>query len=183
MADTCPRPARLIHIVDNTHDPVLSLVSGQGICEYATLGHCWGGTVPNRLLKENIGLLQNNIDWSTLAATFRDAVRVASTLGFAYLWINALCIIQDSREDWTTQAGTMTDVYAGSALNICAAASHDSRGGLFRTRDPTKPSPFIVPGTTNRLWQRCFVDDWNTAFRQAPLYDRAWVIQERYLAT
>jgi hypothetical protein len=57
-------------------------------------------------------------------------------LDIGYLWIDALCIIQDSHTDWAHEAGCMTQVYANSFLNISEADSSDSTKGLFRDRDP-----------------------------------------------
>lgn len=38
-----------------------------------------------------------------LAHTIQDAIRVTQSLGFSYIWIDALCIIQDSQDDKTQQ--------------------------------------------------------------------------------
>lgn len=34
-----------------------------------------------------------------LPPTIQDALRVTQTLGFQYIWIDALCIMQDSEDD------------------------------------------------------------------------------------
>jgi hypothetical protein len=70
---------------------------------------------------------------SDLPKTFRDAVKIASTLNVRYLWIDSLCIIQDSEEDWQAEAGKMSAVYRNAAFTIAAHGSGDSNGGCFVT--------------------------------------------------
>ncbi|KAK1502880.1 hypothetical protein CTAM01_04869 [Colletotrichum tamarilloi] len=39
---------------------------------------------------------------TSLSKTFQDAVLVTRRLGIKYIWIDSLCIIQDSKLDWET---------------------------------------------------------------------------------
>ncbi|EXK30603.1 hypothetical protein FOMG_13387 [Fusarium oxysporum f. sp. melonis 26406] len=55
-------------------------------------------------------------------------------LGFRYLWIDSVCIVQDDEEDWAREATLMYKVYANAECNLAAAASRDSSGGLFFKR-------------------------------------------------
>lgn len=82
--------------------------------------------------------------FSELPKTFRGAIEVADYLSVRYIWIDSLCIIQGSEEDWLHEAALMSDVYQNSFCNIAATASKESHGGLFRTRDP-------------RILRRCIV--------------------------
>jgi hypothetical protein len=52
------------------------------------------------------------------------------------MWIDALCIIQDSVEDWEAEAMKMSQVYSHGWVNLAAAASSSSHEGLFRDRHP-----------------------------------------------
>lgn len=76
-----------------------------------------------------------------LPQTFRDAVTLAKVLAIKYLWIDSLCTIQDSLEDWARECSRMTDVYLGYFVNVAAKDSTDSDGGLFRNRDPLAVTP------------------------------------------
>lgn len=75
---------------------------------------------------------------SSLPKTFRDAIVLARQLGSRFMWIDALCIVQDDEEDWQHEAATMIDVFSNSMCHIAAAASEDVNGGLFQTRDPER---------------------------------------------
>ena len=103
---------------------------------YATLSHCWGPdlqTIP-RLLQKNLADCVQEIMLDTLPRTFTDAVVCASSLGIRYLWIDCLCIIQDSKEDWLQQSAMMAEIYSNALVNFAATASSSCDGGLFRSR-------------------------------------------------
>ena len=101
-----------------------------------------------------------------------------------WLWIDSLCIIQDSAEDWTREASRMHLVYKRGLLNISADSAADARAGLFNRRDPLmiKPLKWEVPGIERTF--HLTLDD-RTSFRwldSHPLPHRAWVFQERQLS-
>lgn len=58
--------------------------------QYLTLSHCWGKSVPLKLLKDNIGDLRNQIPVDKLSKTFKHSLHIARQLGFAYIWIDSL---------------------------------------------------------------------------------------------
>lgn len=66
---------------------------------YIILSHCWGKAYLIRLLKSNEGQFRKG-DITGLPKTFREAIQVTRDLGYRYIWIDSLCIIQDSEEDW-----------------------------------------------------------------------------------
>jgi hypothetical protein len=82
---------------------------------------------------------------SSLPLTFQHAINLTRRLGYRYLWIDALCIIQDDRLEWREEAAKMVDVYFNSDLNIAASDSKDSRGGIFRRRNPLATTPCMIP--------------------------------------
>lgn len=91
-------------------------------------------------------MMRQQINIDDLPTTFSDAVEVARRLKIRHLWIDALCIIQDSEEDWQIEARKMTDVYSNSVLNIAASAAEDCEGGLFSKakREPLRTLPLKI---------------------------------------
>lgn len=71
---------------------------------YVALSHCWGGEIPERLTKETRPAFLSSIQIANLPANFRDAIHVTRQLNMQYLWIDALCIVQDSKEDVSPNA-------------------------------------------------------------------------------
>jgi Heterokaryon incompatibility protein (HET) len=99
---------------------------------YMTLSHCWGGLKIMKLTSDNYRALRNRINFDELPKTFQDAIAVTRSLGIQFLWIDSLCIIQDSEQDWRLQAIDIGEIYRYSWCNIAATAARDGRDGLFR---------------------------------------------------
>lgn len=101
-----------------------------------------------------------------------------------WLWIDSLCIIQDSNSDWEHEAGRMCEVYKNGLLNISADDCVDARESLFFDRAPQLVTPFKFSMTNlGRSWWT--VQDSAELFEwlyNCPLSDRAWALQERQLA-
>ena len=57
---------------------------------------------------------------------------VTRQLGLAYLWVDSLCIIQDSKDGWLNEAALMNKIYRYSYLILAAEASVDAYGGLIQ---------------------------------------------------
>ena len=98
---------------------------------YMTLSHCWGSGTFLKLTQANATKLKNSIIVSDLPKTFQDAVMVAAIwFQCEYLWIDSLCIIQDSTEDWRKESAAMRHVYKNAWLNIAATAAKNASQGL-----------------------------------------------------
>lgn len=97
--------------------------------KYFALSHCWGGDIPSKTLTRPLPDYLKALP--DLPRSFRDAIRITRELGFRYLWIESLCILQDSLEDWQKESAAMRDVYRNAALTISASASNNSEGGML----------------------------------------------------
>ena len=157
----------------------LLLVEHTSPARYICLSHCWGsGEGIIRTTTSNLHAhLEGGIPLTTLPATFRDAVEVCRSLKILYLWLDSLCIVQDSDEDWREQSAKMADIYANASITIAASASENATRGLFRVTDP-KYLGGPLPGHTGvyvRLETEAGEETW-------PLLRRAWVFQELVLS-
>lgn len=153
---------------------------------YLALSHCWGRKPFLMMQQENREEFERCVLVSSLAPNFQDAIFMTRQLGFRYVWIDSLCIIQGSKEDWDNEAPTMNKVYRNAFLTLGAMASPHCYGGLFRRRNPdmTSPCPFRLR-TEEAGDMECLLvksDFWEVQVRHAPLSQRAWVVQERILA-
>lgn len=169
-----------VRVVNTSH-----LARRHGI-SYLALSHCWGRKPFLVMRKENKKRFKRGMRISSLARNFQDAISVAHRLGFRYIWIDSLCIIQGSLEDWRREARTMNQVYRNAFLTIGAMASPDAHGGLFRKRDADMVGtcPITINTETEGVLKCLLVksDIWESHVNQAPLTQRAWVVQERILA-
>ncbi|PQE29977.1 heterokaryon incompatibility protein [Rutstroemia sp. NJR-2017a WRK4] len=173
--------------------------------QYTTLSHCWGKVPIIRLLKENITRFQSNIPFEYLPKTFQDAIHVTRALGVLYIWIDSLCIIQDSTDDWQKESLNMVNIYSNSYCNIAATKASEGSEGCFTERSSWS-CPIVVKLPTISSGSRPVVDDtrtrsdlqdrtfpsgsyrvhwdglWEDEINISPLLQRAWVFQERVLS-
>ena len=121
-----------------------------------------------------------------LPQTFQDAITVTRRLQIRYLWIDSLCILQDSPEDWTHESVQMHHVYGNAYVTLAADDSRDSSQGLFRGRLPSLATPTIVVTAWKEALAKRFIvihrRFWSESVAESPLNRRAWVLQERYLS-
>ena len=144
---------------------------------------------------KNLEAHMHAIGWSTLPKTFKDAIITCRQLGIKYIFIDRLCIVQDSKVDWEEQSALMGSIYYDSTLTLAASISNDSSTGLFV---PFRPSGnfrndvvTLHPSFGNHKGQAfltafTFVDGRTRQpgdkARSNILNTRAWVMQERYLS-
>ncbi|KAK3955195.1 heterokaryon incompatibility protein-domain-containing protein [Pseudoneurospora amorphoporcata] len=154
--------------------------------QYLTLSHSWAKSKQSlNLLTENLKELQVGIPLTAVSQAFRDAIDITRRLGHRYIWINSLCLIQNSREDWEREAVTMGHVYGNSACNI-AVLGMDGVDGCFSLRNPLEIIPCRIQadnlGTGRSVYvlpQLLRTDYSLSAFRRPPLLRRGWVLQEQ----
>lgn len=173
--------------------------------KYIALSYCWGDGNGLQANQSNLAELLEGIDEDELPASIQDAVELTRCLGVQYLWVDALCIVQDDTKDWVHESARMSDVYAQALLTISASSVsssrysflHQSRGNkevLFHWRSPETSKSVDITGNST--------DDPATpggilAVRKATLsgfhqdhYDdiidptmtRAWTLQEHTLS-
>jgi len=203
-------PARLLDVMpggDFIKLIEIKLVETQETRPYTTLSHCWGN--PEDLIttaKATLRQRLTGIPFEEVPRSFLDAVLITQKLGVQYLWIDALCIVQDDKLDWEAQSAEMADIYSRSYLTISALHSPNCHGGCFSPRW-TQYSEFLpwrwslhsreIPNENPTTCPSVFVRfalsiAHNQFFRgghqfgdirgSSPLLRRGWVFQERLLS-
>ncbi|CAO2658001.1 Nn.00g072610.m01.CDS01 [Neocucurbitaria sp. VM-36] len=116
--------------------------------EYVALSHVWGLAkgIPKTTLK-TLQSHKRNIPWSTLPRAFQEAVVLARALGFRWLWIDSLCLVQDDIQEKLEESLKMDEVFGNAFLTIAATSATDSSSHpLF----PPKTHPFKIQATDNQ---------------------------------
>ncbi|KAK7905911.1 hypothetical protein LTR67_000635 [Exophiala xenobiotica] len=155
--------------------------------QYVTMSHCWGtrAAMAAKLLRTTEKAFKNGLSILSLPLKFRDAVAIARWMNVDYLWVDALCIIQDDIEDWRLQSSVMGDIYAGSFCNI-AATSADPDKGCFTERLISIVEPHSMSDPRSQTDTDSHVigydDFWCNSLLDTPLHTRAWALQERLLS-
>ncbi|KAI0334684.1 HET-domain-containing protein [Cubamyces sp. BRFM 1775] len=141
-------PTRLI---DCSNPQFLRLIETNGDLHgsYVALSYVWGPEgQPHRTTRDNLSLYIAGIDEALLPRTIRDAIHVTRALGIPFLWLDSLCIIQDSRKDMHHELARMRDVYRHAYLTIDAGSAASVTEGFLQDRRPLDAEglfPFICP--------------------------------------
>ena len=181
-------PTRLLSICGSSSTNRIKIIETNKSSprEYIALSHCWGLNPIITLTTTNSNSFKEGIDIDLLPKNFRDAIEIARWVCVGYLWVDSLCILQDSLDDWKKEAVTMKDVYKNALLTVAATRAQNSSIGCFTDRDPSLIRGFKIPTEQNGRSSDplyCFDKDiWADGVSEAPLNTRAWVVQERFLS-
>lgn len=194
-------PSRLLQVgpCNSLDQDVLLIDADSNACpQYVTLSHCWGPKGLDNASKTTMSTLASRkscIPYAQLCKNFQDAVQICRKLNYHYIWIDSLCIIQDSTDDWNIESSKMSSIYAKSIVTIATSGSDDSSGGCFRTFSQKTPDEHgwvrvdstLSDGSQSVLFIGREREGYATISRpqilQGPLADRAWVLQERILSS
>lgn len=151
--------------------------------QWATLSHCWGTTITTKLTLATYEERMQGISMATLPKNFHDAIVVTKMLGIQYLWIDSLCIIQDSTEDWLQESAKMGEIYKNSLITIAATNAKESTAGFLRKRQAEVSCDIEHGHMKLPVYIRPRIEWYGFPEIVGPLNQRAWVLQERLLSS
>lgn len=154
--------------------------------DYAALSYCWGGPQPVTATKSTMKEKMSNIPYSTLSKTLQDAVTVTLKLGLRFLWVDALCIIQDDQIQKEQEIAAMPNIYQNACVTISAARSKSCDEGFLHNIIAPGPAAtafkFLFYGPDCTVGSViCFHSDDKYRYLN-PIKDRAWPLQEFILS-
>lgn len=168
--------------------------------QYAALSYCWGDPAVHHQVKTEISNLKSHlskIDHDTLPRTIRDAIVVCRKLGVDYLWVDALCIVQDDEQDRITEIANMGQIYENAFLTIAASSAKGSDDGFLEpNKCPSLSAPirlngelleaYWVPYGRGLIDSHMYTPAWGEKPRPVrdvePLHHRGWTFQEALLS-
>ncbi|KAH0541569.1 hypothetical protein FGG08_003981 [Glutinoglossum americanum] len=179
-------PTRLLNVDDPQRPRVVVTATDSVEGPYLALSYCWGGTSGFKMTTSTFDTLKSGVPLRNLSKTIQDAIQITRKLGFRWLWVDSLCIIQDSTDDWIRESASMVDVYQNCFVTIAALGAPDSDSGLFGQRDPLmnkgcwmlNQKRGAIYAHSSQLLHYYFV----ARFEQSALHKRGWVMQERLLS-
>ncbi|KAF9479160.1 HET-domain-containing protein [Pholiota conissans] len=198
---TCPPleetylPTRVIDCSD-PFNPRLVVTHRQVKGRYCTLSYVWGGEQHQKTTKANIDTYIHDGINVALPQTIVDAILVTHRLGICYLWVDAMCIIQDSTEDMNEEITRMGQIYRNAYLTIIVASAFRADQGFLS--DDSERAPDVLPfhlidrsAPPSRMLLRYVMplpdpelDNHDPSFPIPfnPLDRRAWCLQESALS-
>ena len=113
---------------------------------YVALSYCWGSAADSstQFKTEKVSFPDRMAGFATSSMTkvMQDAVATTKALSIRYLWIDAVCIIQDDHADWERESSTMRDVYEHAYVTICTVVSPSCHSGFLERKPPAITVPF-----------------------------------------
>ena len=130
-------PKRLVDVENPSNPSVVHLRETEKSEKdrYICLSHCWSQSRPLRTTMKTISKRMDAIEMRELSLTIQDAIILTRKLGIRYVWIDSMCIIQDSAEDWQIESSRMSNYYGSGLLTV--SAGRDGSKGLFGERVQT----------------------------------------------
>ena len=183
-------PKRLLDVQHHSHERLYTVPEGNHP-HYVALSYCWGATQPEQVKTKSANVHDRHdvTDLSAFPQTIQDAVDVCRSFGFYYIWIDALCIVQDDTDDQASEIAKMGSIYRGAALTIAAASAASSTDGFLQDRTFKE-----VYGNLFRI-PYCHKQDGNITEGsillselpisdryEEPLDERGWTMQEDMLS-
>lgn len=166
--------------------------------QYLALSYCWGRKAQKKVLTRatRAEFIRDGIRLEELDATLQDAVRVTRELGFLYIWIGALCIIQDDYDFKAVELGQMDDIYESASITVVAARASSVGEGFLTRRQPagaSTPDKVFKMAYKRPDQEQSTVDNWvvfvprdetnwEASETKEPWESRAWTLQEDVLS-
>jgi hypothetical protein len=183
-------PTRLIEVLRGPDTYLLQLIETKDMLPhaYATLSYCWGSgqSVPNSNISDSVANLSKQINFDALPASIRDAVIVTFELGLRYLWVDAICIMQDNELDKSREIALMSEVYEQATITIAGSRANDAQDGFLQPGKSLLEQdqnvfrlPFACPSGQIGLVDLIPSKIGTTV---EPMDERAWTLQERILS-
>ena len=189
-------PKRLLQCLPGSSVKLVETQSLTQPCHYIALSYCWGrdATAVKKTTMKTLERHQIGISDEDLQPLHREAIALARGLNINYLWIDALCITQDSTEDKEKEIMQMGNIYAGALVVVVAALAESPLDSLLVVEPPSDQSHIWRDASLIRYKEM----DLNVKFRKRPLAAhsyladvtlsthtgaRAWCFQEKKLAS
>ena len=159
--------------------------------EYVALSYCWGSKHEpwTNYVKTCQQTPERTVQLDRMPQTLQDVITCCLRLGYWYVWVDCLCILQGNKADWLAESARMSDIYANAALAITASDSKDCRDGFLTDRSLMQRYGAVlkvpIDDEGNAGYVRlCFPDtDFPSLVGDGPVAQRGWCLQERQLCS
>ncbi|XXH05361.1 hypothetical protein Hte_011787 [Hypoxylon texense] len=176
-------PKRVLEIKEGPEHPIVRLRTNPPLALYATLSYCWGGDQHSKTTTARLDQYESEILFGTLPKTIQDAVIVTLGVGLRYLWVDAICIVQDDADDKQEQISKMHLVYRGAYFTIAAANAPTSYAGFLQPRERYQPTRVSARMDDNVFTEVLLSPEYSGLVTSDYLFLRGWTFQETHLST
>ncbi|KAL2272886.1 hypothetical protein FJTKL_05927 [Diaporthe vaccinii] len=191
----CKLPTRLVRILGDDRAELYHPTENE-IGQYVALSYLWGDPElhewkSSATLVANLAERNEEFDRGSLPKAIRDASSMTEALGMEYIWIDRLCIIQDSKDDKDRELRRMSQYYQNAYLTLTASTNSAAEGFIEDTIGCSQHPDFPAHRDLLRILVMCPDKRLSVVFfRQEtphnlavePITGRGWTFEERLLS-
>lgn len=161
---------------------------------YVALSYVWGSKEDQEAFEDLRTSLKNVLirgtpnaleeDLKKMPKSIQSSVELVRRLGYRYLWIDSICIVQDSKRSWKWNSEVMDCIYSNAEFTICAADGNNAKTGLVALDPPEETRE-----QNEQIIERCaprvrltIARDVESQVASSIWNKRAWTFQERLLS-
>jgi hypothetical protein len=180
-------PSRLIRVREsNAGNIIICVPDHDDPVDYAALSYCWGGDQQSKTTTANLERLKG-FSLEELSPTIKDAVLITIGLGLQYIWVDAICIVQDDADDENREIEVMDQIYSTAYLTIAAARAKKATNGFLQSRQVAGiyrvvcQVKYRLSPAASAKPRRCFLSaNCLRGTHDDPINERGWTFLERY---
>ncbi|KAF2248472.1 HET-domain-containing protein [Trematosphaeria pertusa] len=185
-------PLRLVWLRKRPGTYDLQLVEPPGNANgsscFVALSYCWGGDQRHKTTKARLRASGGRLLFHELPRTIQDAIKITAGLGYEFIWIDSLCIVQDDALEAQREIAKMPHIYSRAIVTIAAATAASASEGFLHERcaDDTVITGIRLQhsdGSTRMVGLVNRAEDDPAELKLMPLEARGWALQERILST
>jgi Heterokaryon incompatibility protein (HET) len=178
-------PSRVVDIGEREDSPIRLHINQNGTRgQYAALSYCWGGDQPYKTTNSNLNSYTHELASNIFPKTLSDAIKVCREVGIRYIWIDALCIVQDDQKDKAKQISHMGRIYKDATFTIMVASARSVYEGFLGNAKVDAPAAKLPFHIDEDSFGAVFVRScYNSPYflDKEPIFNRAWTLQEMLL--
>lgn len=184
-------PFRLVRVGDGLN-PIVLIEGVTDSMPYTALSYDRESSdITARTTQANLDTHMKEIPLEKLPTLFQEAILATRGLGIEYIWIEALCTIQDDSRDWSYHVQRIPEIFSQAELAISSLVANSTSDRLFCPRSIRSLS--IVPievwrckkdrGYFKAGINRCYTLSrrWLTersVMTTGPIHSQVWAFQE-----
>lgn len=172
-----PEKFRVIDVLD------CQVIQAPEQCEYVVLSYVWGAEPFLRLTTHTHAQLMTpgSLKSAAVLRTIRETIELVAKIGERYLWVDALCILQDDDTDKLKQISQMDSIFGFASLTVVTGGGDGVKAGL----EGYAPNSRSVTQHTEKIQGRRFIamsPPLRVVLPSLRWNSRAWTYQEFWLS-
>jgi Heterokaryon incompatibility protein (HET) len=187
-----PLPNRVLDVGSQVNDTIrlFERDSSSNTCgstthaRYVALSYCWGVKKQRcQTSVSNVDEFRVSIPWERVELSIQHAIQCTRSLGYRYLWVDCLCIVQDDERDKRACIAQLKDIFQNATVTLVAEAASSVQNGFLKRKIDIEQFSFQFHITEQRCSTVTLIPLADQDHRQRiGTRARAWCLEEFLLS-